>query len=172
MKKEHNHTIETLISSIGKSTDSPHLINLFSRLNAVKKDLKKYPMQLPGRRLWADDFLGLQLEFKDIGLLENVPYHDLDEGPFILTKLVFWGNRKKKPLYSGPLPYGLDFDMTREDIRKSLLDKGLGEASTLGFSGEVDVWSLDNLELTAEYPEGDDIIRCIAIGLIISRDDL
>jgi len=172
MKKEDGKIIETLISAIGKSSDSSYIKNLFTQIDIEEKDLQKYPMSLPGRRLWANDSLGLQLEFKDIGLLENIPYHDLDEGPWILTKLIFWGKRKNKPLYSGLLPYGLNFGMTREETRGFLFNKGLGKSLTLGFSGEVDVWRLNNIELTAEYPESDDIIRCIAIGIPINRNDV
>jgi len=172
MTKEDERIIETLISAIGKNSDSSYLKKLFTQINIEEKDLRKYPMSLPGRRLWANDSLGLQLDFKDIGLLKSIPYHDLDEGPWVLTKLIFWGHRKKKPLYSGPLPYGLNFRLTRKKTRALLFNKGLGKALTLGFSGEVDAWSLNNLELTAEYLEDDDIIRCIAIGIPISRNDV
>lgn len=162
--------MEELCAAIGKDTTSPELQQLFLVIGIGVKNLGHYPLRLPDRRLWADDAVGLQLEFKHVGALRDIPYHDIGEGPWVLTDIIFWGRqkpskRKQAPngIYAGPLPCGLSFDMERDAVRKQVPD---GPPQVAGLSGEVDVWPLPGgAELLVSYSGEADGIRCVSIGI-------
>ncbi|MNM61378.1 hypothetical protein D3C81_726780 [compost metagenome] len=171
--------IDVVIQAIGQDTGSASLSRLLLDLEIGARDFRHYPFKLAGRRLWTNEENTLQLEFKDIGLLADVPYHDLDEGPWVLTSVAFWGARtnkenikkRKKPAYSGPLPYELDFSMLRQHVRERLAALNAGSAMEMGFSGEVDIWCINGLELAVDFSGPDDSIRCIAVGVPIDRSE-
>ncbi|MGO3983027.1 hypothetical protein ABI582_01450 [Pseudomonas sp. SAS7] len=163
---------EALVKAVGKNSRSEPAQKMLSELNISEQDLKPHPLGLVGHRFWSNDEKGLQLEFEDIGLLENIPYHDIDDGPWTLTKLVFWGVRKKKPTYSSILPYGLNFYTSREATRKKFRDDGFGEATQMGLSGEVDMWNIGSTEITIDFSGDEKAIRCIAIGVPINRNEI
>lgn len=160
--------IDDIFTAIGQDSDSPELQRIFSSLCIDEKDLEKYPMSLEGRRLWSNQNAGLQLEFKDIGLIRDIPYHDIDEGPWVLTKFIFWGRRKKGNPYDGPLPYNLDFSMSRQDVREKMDNYGLGKATVLGFSEDVDMWIDRSVEIALAYLE-EGGIHSISMGMPVDR---
>jgi hypothetical protein len=55
------------------------LQKLFSVIVIGVKNLGHYPIRLPERRLWVDDAVGLQSEFENVGILRDIPYHDIGE---------------------------------------------------------------------------------------------
>lgn len=157
-------TPENFLHAIHKDSNSPELNFIFSELKISRQDLDHYQLDVKGQRIWSNDILGLQLEFKDIGLLEKVPYHDIDEGPWVLTDVIFWGwQRETNTFYMGPLPYGLDFSMDRDQVRIKL-STDLGEPEIFGFSNNIDAWRLGEVEITVDY-DGARGIRCISLGL-------
>ncbi|MBH1841724.1 hypothetical protein I5W21_18970 [Stenotrophomonas maltophilia] len=171
--------IDVVIQAIGQDTSSAPLSRLLLDLEIGERDFRHYPLKLAGMRFWTDEENTLQLEFKDVGLLVDIPYHDLDEGPWVLTSVALWGARvskknkvrKEKPAYSGPLPCGLNFSMLREHVRERLAALNAGNAVEMGFDGEVDVWCVSGLDLAVDFSGPDDSIRCISVGLPIGRSD-
>lgn len=163
--------IEVLIQAVGQDTNSVFLSRLLLELEIGEVDFLRYPFNLAGRRLWTDKENALQLDFKNVGLLRDVPHHELDDGPWVLTKAAFWGIRKNKRAYSGPPPYGLNFSMLRQHVRERLTALDAGGAMEMGFSGEVDIWGISGLELAVVFSCPDDSIRCIAVGVPIDRSD-
>ena len=59
--------------------------------------------------------------------------------------------------------------MVRDSIRNKMLNIGLGQATVLGFSEDVDMWQMEKVEITVEYFDDNDAIRCISIGVLIDR---
>ncbi|WP_314404256.1 hypothetical protein [Stenotrophomonas rhizophila] len=171
MDKARKTSTDTLVTSVGADSHSSLLKRLFAELGIGEDHLEKYPLNLPGRRLWSDEARGLQLDFKNAWLLGDDPRHAQHEGPWMLTKVVFWGARKKKIPYSHPLPYGVNFQMSRDAARMALLESGFGEARQMGFSDEVDMWTRKGLEVTIDYSGEKDAIRCLTVGVPINRND-
>lgn len=81
--------IDVVIQAIGQDTSSAPLSRLLLDLEIGERDFRHYPLKL-GMRFWTDEENTLQLEFKDVGLLVDIPYHDLDEGPWVLTSVALW----------------------------------------------------------------------------------
>lgn len=138
--KEHVHKmVRGLLDLLGVKEEG--LINPFGtetgHRNVVRKDL------------------GVQLDFEDIGLSVDIPYHDIGDGPWLLKQVVFWsGKRNEWHPYSGGLPYGVRFDMTREDLLSllSLPQSGHqinGVRVSDRWSFEHAVWG--QIELLANY---------------------
>ncbi|HEL3865640.1 MULTISPECIES: hypothetical protein [Stenotrophomonas] len=169
--------IDVVMQAIGQDTSSAPLARLLLELEIGERDLRHYPLKLAGMRFWTDEENTLQLEFKDIGLLADIPYHDLDDGPWVLTSAAFWGPRKSKKnkkeelAYSGPLPCALSFSMLRRHVRGRLDALNAGDAVEMGFDGEVDVWCVGGLELAVDFSGPDDSIRCISLSVPIKRID-
>ncbi|PWQ85425.1 hypothetical protein DKY64_13545 [Stenotrophomonas maltophilia] len=171
--------IDVVIQAIGQDTISAPLSRLLLDLEIGERDFRHYPLKLAGMRFWTDEENTLQLEFKDVGLLVDIPCHDLDEGPWVLTSVSLWGARvskknkvrKEKPAYSGPLPCGLSFSMLRQHVRERLAALSAGNAVDMGLDGEVDVWCISGLELAVDFSGPDDSIRCISLSIPIKRSD-
>ncbi|WP_313441728.1 hypothetical protein [Stenotrophomonas sp.] len=160
-----NHpTIEDFVAAIGRDSESQELETIFSSIGIQIQNLDDYRLGVSGHRIWADDAEGLQLEFKDVGLLSEIPYHDIDDGPWILTDVIFWGWRKETGTrYEGPLPCDLNFLMSKDQIRSDV-SADLGAPMVFGLSGNVDAWTLGKLELAVDY-DGEVGIRCVSLGL-------
>jgi len=160
-----NHpTVETFIAAIGKDSRAQELGLIFSIIGIHLQDLDDYRLEVWVRRLWADNEAGLQLEFRSAALSSQDHGHGLDDGPWILTDVIFWGWRKETGTsYGGPMPRGLNFPMSRDLVRLQLQTE-LGDPIVFGFSSNVDVWMLGALELAVDY-DGDKGIRCISLAL-------
>lgn len=160
-----NHpSIDDFFLAIGQDSESSPLQAVFSILGIGVSSLEKYPMDLKGLRIWSNLDAGLQLEFKDVGLIKEIPYHDIDEGPWVLERVIFWGQRKKKKSYTGPMPYGLDFSMAREAVREAMANCGLGQATVTGSAGGVDVWVDKSVKVAIGYVE-EGGVRSISMGI-------
>jgi len=157
-------TPENFLHAIYKDSNSPELNLIFSKLGISSQDLDRYQLDVKGQRIWSDDILGIQLEFKDIGLLADIPYHDIDEGPWVLTDVIFWGwQQETDTFYRGPLPNELDFNMSRDQVRTKF-SADLGEPEVFGLSKNVDVWRMGEVEIAVDY-DGATGIRCISLGI-------
>jgi hypothetical protein len=167
----HHPGIDAALAAVGNHSESDALQKLFAEMKINETDLRKHPFKLVELRFWSDEARGLQMEFEDAGLRTHIPNHDLGDGPWVLTNFVYWGARKNKPAYGGPLPFGLDFSMSRDKVREVLHRHGLGVAAVMGFSGDVDMWDLTSGELTVDFSALNDGIRCVAIGVPIDRTD-
>ncbi|MCU1127290.1 hypothetical protein JAK51_13795 [Stenotrophomonas maltophilia] len=160
-----NHpTVEEFIAALGRNSESQELEIVFSKIGIQVQNLDDYRLGVSGHRIWADDAAGLQLEFKDVGLLSEMPYHNIDDGPWALTDVIFWGWRKDTGTeYAGPLPCGLNFLMSRDQVRLEV-PADLGAPMVFGLSGNVDAWMLGKLELAVDY-DGERGVRCVSLGL-------
>ncbi|HCF2456942.1 TPA: hypothetical protein NIA41_000498 [Pseudomonas aeruginosa] len=162
-------SIEDIFQAVGKDSESAPLQTIFSCLEIGVDQLRKYPANIKGRRIWSSDAGGLQLEFKDIGLLREIPYHDVDEGPWVLTNVIFWGEQEGSDIaYGGPKPYELDYSMDRDTVRSIMLSKNMGAPSILGVAGNVDMWAIGSTEVKVNYSKSKGI-RSISVGVLIER---
>lgn len=97
-------------------------------------------------------------------MLSEIPSRNIDDGPWVLTDVIFWGWRNNTGTsYDGPMPFGLNFLMSR-DLVRSQVPARLGAPMVFGFSGNVDTWTLGKLELAVDY-DGEKAIRCISLGI-------
>ncbi|HCF2456943.1 TPA: hypothetical protein NIA41_000499 [Pseudomonas aeruginosa] len=163
-RKMNYPSIDNFFLAIGQDSDSAPLQAVFSSLGIGVSCLEKYPMNLEGLRIWSNLDASLQLEFKDIGLIRDIPHHDIDEGPWVLTDVIFWGWQKEtNSSYEGPLPCGLNFSMSRESVRE-IVSRDLGQPQVFGFSENVDMWMLGAIEMTVDF-DGERGIRCISLDM-------
>ncbi|WP_300689216.1 hypothetical protein [Chryseobacterium sp.] len=166
MKNINFPSIEEFISAIGKYSESPELKIIFSKLEITEKDLTKFS-EIAGYQVWDNDEAGLQLNFERIDFM-NLVYN---KRPWILTDIIFWGHEKKPKkketilCYKEPLPYRLDFSMSREKVRE-ILSAPLGQPKIFGLSDNIDLWVSETFELTVDYA-GEKGIRCISLGIIV-----
>lgn len=163
--------IDVVVQAIGQDTGSASLSRLLLDLEIDETAFRRYPFNLAGMRIWTDKQDVLQLQFKDVGLLNDIPYHDLDDGPWVLTNVVFWGVKKSSPAYAGSLPYELRCSMQRQEVRQRLSALDAGDPMEAGFSGEVDIWCVNGHELRVDFSGPGDSIRCISVGLPVDRSD-
>ncbi|HBN8564159.1 hypothetical protein ACM7D6_00390 [Pseudomonas aeruginosa] len=161
-------SIDNFFLAIGQDSESAPLQAVFSSLGIGVSSLEKYPMNLKGLRIWSNLDAGLQLEFKDVGLIKDMPHHDIDEGPWVLERVIFWGQRKKKRPYVGPMPYGLNFSMSREAVREAMANSGLGQATVTGSTGGVDVWIDGAVKVAVGYFE-EAGVHSISMGMPVDK---
>ncbi|WP_313441729.1 hypothetical protein [Stenotrophomonas sp.] len=163
--------IDVVIQAVGQDTSSARLSRLLLELEIGEVDFRRYPFNLAGRRIWTDSEGALQLEFKDVGLLKDIPYHDLDDGPWVLTNVVFWASEKNKRAYSGPLPHGLNFSMSRHHVRERFSVLNAGTPVEAGISDNVEIWSIGGLDFKVNFLGPGDSIRCVSVGIPVGRTD-
>ncbi|WP_254051615.1 hypothetical protein [Stenotrophomonas sp. ZAC14D1_NAIMI4_6] len=163
--------IDVVIQAVGQDTSSAFLSRLLLELEIGEVDFRRYPFNLAGRRIWTDSEGALQLEFKDVGLLKDIPYHDLDDGPWVLTNVVFWASEKNKRAYSGPLPHGLNFSMSPHHVRERFAALNAGTPVEAGISGNVEIWSIGGMEFKVNFLGPGDSIRCVSVGIPVDRTD-
>lgn len=162
-------TIEEFFAAIGKDTTSPELKSLLSKIGISEENLDDEKLDIKGRRIWLNEETGLQLDFKDVGLVRAIPYHDLDEGPWVLTNVIFWGEQEGSDIaYGGPKPYELDYSMDRDTVRSIMLSNSFGAPSILGVAGNVDMWAIGSTEVKVNYSKSKGI-RSISVGVLIER---
>lgn len=162
--------VDVVIQAVGQDTSSAFLSRLLQALEIDEADVSRNPLKLTGRRIWTDEEGTLQLNFEDIGMLADIPYHDVDDGPWVLTTAVFWASGKNKHAYSGPLPHGLDFSMTRHSVRERFAVLNAGNPFVAGILGNVDIWGIGGLEFKANFSGPGDSLRCVSVGLPVDRN--
>jgi len=163
-------SIEDFFVAISKDTTSAELRVLFLSLGISEENLNDENLDIKGRRVWSNKAAGLQLDFKDVGFIQDIPYHDIDEGPWVLTNVIFWGQQEDvDSSYKGPKPYDLDYSMDRNTVRGIMLNNNLGAPKILGVSGNVDMWNVGSKEIKVNY-SGSKGIRSISIGILIERN--
>ncbi|PJL59774.1 hypothetical protein B9Y82_13985 [Stenotrophomonas maltophilia] len=161
--------IDVVIQAVGQGTSSASLSGLLQALEIDEADISRNPLKLTGRRIWTDEEGTLQLNFADIGMLADIPYHDVDDGPWVLTTAVFWASGKDRHAYSGPLPHGLDLSMSRHCVRERFAALNAGNPVVAGISGNVDVWGIGGLELKVNFSGPGDSLRCVSVGIPVDR---
>ncbi|PJL65061.1 hypothetical protein B9Y61_14390 [Stenotrophomonas maltophilia] len=163
--------IDVVIHAVGQDTNSASLTRLLQELEIDEADVSRNPLKLTGRRIWTDEEGTLQLNFMDIGMLADIPYHDVDDGPWVLTTAVFWASGKNKHAYSGPLPHELDFSMSRHRVRERFAALNAGSPFVAGISGNVDIWGIGGKEFKVNFLGPGDSIRCVSVGILVDRTD-
>ncbi|UKB85829.1 hypothetical protein LF887_09465 [Chryseobacterium sp. MEBOG06] len=170
MKNINFPSIEEFTSAIGKDSESPELKMIFSKLEITEKDLNR--LTVKGYRVWSNGEAGLQLNLENIDFMNRLS-PPRNKGPWILTNIIFWNHliktKKKETMlcYKEPLPYRLDFLMSREKVRETL-SAPLGNPKIFGLSDNVDLWVSETFELRVNYA-GEKGIRCISLGIIVDR---
>lgn len=150
-------SVENFLAAIGKTHDTAEVQNIFSHLDITEKDLGEYLKSLPERRLWVNMDDGMQLDFEDIGVRRGIPYHDIGEGPWVLTGVIMWAAPESRKPYGGPMPLGIQFSMSREEVGLKV------PSEKLMSSARVDAWVMEGYELVVNYHEESQSIRCVSI---------
>lgn len=136
--------VEAWMNLLGKSQDDKALKAALAaagvkKVPKLKKDYFRVFLKLKGEGLW--------LEMTDETQFKNLSDQDIGEGPLILTEVGAYLDKSRSPdLYQGALPYKLAAGMTQADIRKTL-----GRPARSGDAPPFDIWSRDDLEITARY---------------------
>ena len=159
--------IETSVleSALGRPHNSPEIQDLFSALGISEKDLEPDPLDEDGRRIFEDaETLGIQLEFEDEGISGNAPYHVIGEGPWILDQMFLLSSLDSGKEYSGEIPCGLNFKMSREQVRETL-----GAPTSETGVDDVDAWNMTSFRLVINYEISGGDIRYIGLQLFEDR---
>ena len=154
-------SIEQVITAIGKHTENLDVITFLSTIGISESDFNIIE-DLKDRKEWADSDCKLQLDLKDVGSLTNIPYHDVGEGPWVLTDITFWSivNSTTKQSYSGTLPYGLNFAMSKKEVQALISEPRVKD------SERVDSWEINNHKLVVNYDPKNQKIRCIGLSIL------
>ncbi|QDI02513.1 hypothetical protein E4A48_01285 [Xanthomonas cerealis pv. cerealis] len=132
------------IAAIDKSLGSASGSVIREAFQIKEFDLRPIIEGVIGEKEFVNKSLGIQLEFEDAGLREPSAYHDVGEGPWILTHAVFRAGLNGSPRYRGEIPYGVRFELSRQQIKEFL-----GEPSTSNIV--ADVWDKGSHRLVVNY---------------------
>ena len=136
-----------LESALGRPHSGPEIQRLFSALGISEQDLEPDPMDEDWRRLFEDaETLGIQLEFEHECLRGDGPCGDPGEGPWILDQLFILSSLESDTEYSGEIPCGLSFEMSREQLREIL-----GAPTSETGVDDTDAWTMDSFRLVVSY---------------------
>lgn len=150
--------------AIGKPHTSREGQMLFDALGITEVDLEKHPMGLDDLRIWDDMDMGLQLGFEDAGTREEINSDPNRQGPWLVTEVIFWNVPTSERPYAGAKPFGLQFSMTRQEVRERVTAKMTFEDAS------ADAWELEGLELVVNYIEGTQAIRCVSYNTLQEMD--
>ena len=90
---------------------------------------------------------GMSLEMTDEAEFKSLDDQDIGEGPLIFTGVdAYIVRRNSRDLYTGALPYNLQADMTRADLRKLLGDPDDSDEQV-----PFDSWLRGTVELIVGY---------------------
>ncbi|QDI02514.1 hypothetical protein E4A48_01290 [Xanthomonas cerealis pv. cerealis] len=150
-----------LVDTIGKDTDDARVQAIFGKFGITLDQLRPLSKKLKGQLRWSDFDHGIHMGFNDVGLLKKIPYHDVDEGPWVLVDVAFWAKGESKVDYAGPLPFGLNFAMSRNEVKRHLSTNSLPDCTSYG---DVDVWICNGVELAADFGGENGRIRCFGLA--------
>jgi len=153
-------SIKQVMDALGKHTENPEVMSLFDTLGISEANLKSVA-DLNNRKSWADTDFEIRLNFEDIGSLIDIPYHDIGEGPWVLTDVFFWSDviKETKQSYGGPLPYGINFSMNKNEVQKLFSEPRIID------NERVDAWMKGEHRLVVNYDIKSKKIRSISLGL-------
>jgi hypothetical protein len=100
---------------------------------------------------FSEPAVGLDLTFKDEGVVRERAYHDAGDGPFLLTQCAFWGHEEGYESYKGPLFEGLRFSDTVAEAQRKL-----GPPSRVGRM-DIHFWELPEFRLTVQWKSADKV---------------
>ena len=151
-------SIDQVIAAIGKHTENPEVISLLDTLGISESDFEPIA-GLNSHKLWIDGNHEIQLQFKDIGSLTDIPYHDIGEGPWVLTDVIFWSDvvKETKQSYGGPLPYGANFSLNKKEVQALFSEPRVND------NDRVDSWNLGDHRLVINYEPKIQKIRSISL---------
>lgn len=142
--------------ALNKPHSSAEGLRLFQELGIAESDLEPNPLDNEGRRLYEDLSRGMHLDYKDEGRLREIPYHDIGEGPWILVHYFFQSGVADTVRYSGALPYGISFDMSRADLTKLL---GSPDSS----NPMVELWERSDHRIAVSFERKTSAIKTVGI---------
>jgi hypothetical protein len=147
IKKPPTH--EQLVAALGAQHDSEIICQLLEDFGLQWSDVKLVDKDTHEHSYSSKDE-GFRLSFEDIGEVFEKENHDIGDGPFLLTKISFWGYIKDNRRYQH-LPFsGLTFDSTVEEVQKIL---GVSFQTNLG-SSEPFKWQFENYKISMHWFEG------------------
>ncbi|SIS70142.1 hypothetical protein SAMN05421772_10396 [Paracoccus saliphilus] len=150
---------EIFAKAIGKTHISREGQALFDALGITEADFQKHPKGVAELRIWGDMNQGVQLGFEDVGAREAYIHYSIGKGPWLITEVIFWNIPASGQPYAGAKPFGIQFDMTRQEVRERVTVEMTVEDAA------ADVWDLGDLELVVNYIEDTQSIRCVSYNV-------
>jgi hypothetical protein len=151
--------IETWKKLLGKSQDDAKVkagLGAAGVKKTPKLDRDRFDvvMDLKGHGMW--------LTMTDETHFKKLKDQDIGEGPLILTQVGAYVIRKNsRDLYKGSLPYNIEADMTRADVRKTL-----GPPVSSDDELPFDSWSREDLEVIARYTRAELKLQHVSLELL------
>ncbi len=105
---------------------------------------------------------GITLVFTDEAILHERDDMQIGEGALVLSEinLVLQNSGKGRAAYEGALPYELQRQNSRGDVRAKL-----GEVDDEDDDPPWDVWEIDDLVLTVEYSDDQSSLKTVSVEL-------
>lgn len=151
---------EDLILVLGKTHDSAEGQAILSALGLEKSPLNNpYGTEIGCRTITSLDS-GVNIGLEDIGVIEDIPYHDVGEGPWVITEIWLRSGITHGGAYQGSLPHSISFEMRQDDVRELL--------GAPDISGVADVWKMGLYRLAVNYNPA--TRKITSVGLQMSRD--
>ena len=144
-------TPEQFMAALGKTHDSPEVKFVFEAMGVTWSDVKKFSKDLE-TRIYQSNELGFGFTFEDEGKIYEKPYHDIGDGPFIMTDCAFWGFNDETEVYLGTLFKDLQFSESLKGAEKKLGPATqFREGATRPY-----IWKInDKVRLTIHWPKPD-----------------
>jgi hypothetical protein len=143
-----------LIALIGMPSDSPEVATWMGELKAPQPRLKKGDtdanVTLPE--------LGMELVFTDEGFKNEGSELAIGEGALLLTAIMFKFGVPGFKDYAGPLPRGLAWGDTLDQVHKKL-----GNPAKVHPRMPTEFWTLDGARLSVGYDKGKTAIKRVIL---------
>ncbi|KRB03394.1 hypothetical protein [Lysobacter sp. Root690] len=144
------------IAALDKPHTSAEGARLLETLGLAEADLQPDPLDEVGGRVYEDKSRALQLEYQDEGRRREIAYHDIGEGPWVLVQVFLRSAVAGAEAYPGPLPYGLHFDMSKQQLAQLL---GAPDSS----DPYVETWQKDGHRVLVNYEPKSGAIKSVGL---------
>lgn len=138
----------TLTDLFGVRADSQQMQSVFTRLNTLRRpelaDSDTYHDWVLVRRA------GVELGFTEENYHQGEPPSMWGNGELLFTQVYFYAGFDDIAQYSGSLPFGVQWNDTREQVRARLSEL----AHTLHSSDVSDAWDAPGYRMTVHYTAG------------------
>lgn len=140
---------EKIVGSLGKTHDSEEISDFLSAFGLSWQDVNLFDSDLHLYRHDSKEH-GFSLQFEDVGDVFELKEHDIGDGPFVLTKVSFWGYAKNLAKYHQLPIAGLSFESTVKEVEKVLGPS----AQTVPGPEEPYKWQRDGYKISMHWLNG------------------
>lgn len=144
------------LAALDKAHTSTEGGRLLTALGISEANLQKNPMETVGHRMYEDEARGVLLDFVDEGKRCKTPIHDIGKGPWVLFQFYFMSGAAGGGRYTGALPYGITFDMTRAELAERL-------GPPTSSNPMVELWQQEGHRVSVNFDRKSGAIKAVGV---------